>query len=126
MFILGTLLACQPKGNDDPFWKEESQNLSLAFCDHLEKCITPDEWNQIPEKWRTFTQGKLEENNCQAIFRKSRIYSLQVRDVERAKSAYRSCTTQTLQKSCTELQAGALTQIPDCELVRLIQKGKEP
>ncbi|TGM52474.1 LA_2478/LA_2722/LA_4182 family protein [Leptospira vanthielii] len=121
--ILVFLISCKKdKGIMNVDWQNESLSLTAEICAKYRECADK-EWKSIPENLKKFTEGRLEETQCQKRFRESNAYKLLGADPLAIQTAYKDCHKQILQFSCKDLQEGKIETVSSCEVFQKIQNG---
>lgn len=103
-------------------WQNESLSLTAEICTKYRECADK-EWKSIPENLKKFTEGRLEESQCQKRFRESNAYKLIGADPLTIQTTYKECHSQLLKFSCKDLQEGKMETIPSCVSFQKIQSG---
>ncbi|EOQ96982.1 hypothetical protein LEP1GSC195_3169 [Leptospira wolbachii serovar Codice str. CDC] len=103
-------------------WQNESLSLTAEICAKYRECADK-EWKSIPENLKKFTEGRLEESQCQKRFRESNAYKLIGADPLVIQTSYKECHLKILQFSCKDLQEGKIETVSSCEMFQKIQNG---
>lgn len=122
-FIFITAVSCKKdKGMANVEWQNESLGITAEICAKYRECADK-EWKTIPENLKKFTEGRLEETQCQKRFRESNAYKLIGGDPLAIQTAYKECHKQILQFSCKDLQEGKIESVNSCVVFQTIQNG---
>ncbi|MCW7505577.1 LA_2478/LA_2722/LA_4182 family protein [Leptospira paudalimensis] len=108
------------KGINHIEWQNESLGLTSELCKKFRECADT-EWKSIPENLKKFTEGRLEESNCQKRFRESNAYKLIGNDPKLIQSSYIECHKLVMAMTCSELQTGKMDSINACVTFQQIQ-----
>ncbi|TGL24205.1 hypothetical protein EHQ46_03555 [Leptospira yanagawae] len=120
-FFLIQLFSCKKeKGINQIEWQNESLSLTSEICKKFRECAD-SEWKSIPENLKKFTEGRLDETNCQKRFRESNAYKLIGGDPVQIQTIYKECHKSILTMSCGDLQLGKINEIPACVSFQKIQ-----
>lgn len=123
ILVLASTVYCKKdKGKFDLEWQNESLSLTAEICAKYRECADK-EWKSIPENLKKFTEGRLEESQCQKRFRESNAYKLIGADPLAIQTAYKDCHKQILQFSCKDLQEGKMETVSSCVAFQKIQNG---
>ncbi|MCW7491681.1 hypothetical protein ND861_03350 [Leptospira sp. 2 VSF19] len=123
IFVLMVAVSCKKdKGIVNVEWQNESLGLTAEICAKYRECADK-EWKSIPENLKKFTEGRLDETQCQKRFRESNAYKLMGADPLAIQTAYKDCHKQILQFSCKDLQEGKIETVSSCEVFQKIQSG---
>ncbi|MGE8720492.1 LA_2478/LA_2722/LA_4182 family protein [Leptospira terpstrae] len=123
ILVLVSIVSCKKdKGIFNLEWQNESLSLTAEICTKYRECADK-EWKSIPENLKKFTEGRLEESQCQKRFRESNAYKLIGADPLTIQTTYKECHSQLLKFSCKDLQEGKMETIPSCVLFQKIQSG---
>ncbi|WP_232369396.1 LA_2478/LA_2722/LA_4182 family protein [Leptospira abararensis] len=118
-----SIVSCKKdKGMLNLEWQNESLSLTAEICTKYRECADK-EWKSIPDNLKKFTEGRLEETQCQKRFRESNAYKLIGADPLAIQTAYKECYSQVLKFSCKDLQKGKLDAEPSCIAFQKIQNG---
>ncbi|WP_244241309.1 LA_2478/LA_2722/LA_4182 family protein [Leptospira perdikensis] len=121
VIVLMSFVSCKKeKGILSLEWQNESLSLTAEICTKYRECADK-EWKSIPENLKKFTEGRLEETQCQKRFRESNAYKLIGADPLAIQTAYKECHTQILKFSCKDLQEGKIETVPSCLAFQKIQ-----
>ncbi|WP_244279431.1 LA_2478/LA_2722/LA_4182 family protein [Leptospira brenneri] len=122
-FILVFVVSCKKeKGIVNIEWQNESLSLTAEICAKYRNCADK-EWKSIPENLKKFTEGRLEETQCQKRFRESNAYKLIGADPLAIQSTYKECHGNILRFSCQDLQEGKIDTVGACLAFQKIQNG---
>lgn len=122
--ILVSIVSCKKdKGIQNLEWQNESLSLTAEICAKYRDCADK-EWKSIPENLKKFTEGRLDEAQCQKRFRESNAYKLIGADPFAIQTAYKECHSQVLKFSCEDLKEGKIETIPSCVAFQKVQNGK--
>ncbi|MCG6147397.1 hypothetical protein LFX15_03780 [Leptospira levettii] len=121
-FILMLLfVSCKKeKGINHIEWQNESLSLTSDLCKKFRECADT-EWKSIPENLKKFTEGRLEESNCQKRFRESNAYKLIGNDPKLIQTSFQECHKLVMAMTCSELQSGKMDSINACVTFQQIQ-----
>ncbi|XDD46634.1 hypothetical protein AB3N60_00655 [Leptospira sp. WS39.C2] len=108
------------KGINQIEWQNESLSLTSEICKKFRDCADT-EWKTIPEKQKKFTEGMLDEANCQKRFRESNGYKLIGEDPIQIQTSYKKCHKQVMLMSCKDLQNGKIQTTDSCIAFQKIQ-----
>ncbi|MCW7469272.1 LA_2478/LA_2722/LA_4182 family protein [Leptospira kanakyensis] len=123
IFVLVTAVSCKKdKGIINVEWQNESLSLTSEICAKYRECADK-EWKSIPGNLKKFTEGRLDETQCQKRFRESNAYKLIGEDPLAIQTAYKECHKQILLVSCKDLQEGKIDSVPSCVAFQKIQNG---
>lgn len=121
LILFSQMFSCKKeKGTNQIEWQNESLSLTSEICKKFRECADT-EWKTIPENLKKFTEGRLEETNCQKRFRESNAYKLIGGDPNQIQTHYKECHKSILSMSCGDLQLGKMNQIPACVSFQKIQ-----
>ncbi|TGM38573.1 hypothetical protein EHQ92_04325 [Leptospira biflexa] len=121
LFLIGTLFSCKKdKGMNHIEWQNESLSLTSDLCKKFRECADTD-WKSIPENLKKFTEGRLDEANCQKRFRDSNAYKLIGHDPIEIQTVYKQCHKQVMEMKCSDLQSGKMNTISACVTFQTIQ-----
>lgn len=123
ILVFMTVVSCKKdKGIVNVEWQNESLGLTAEICAKYRECADK-EWKTIPENLKKFTEGRLEETQCQKRFRESNAYKLIGADPLAIQTAYKDCHKQILQFSCKDLQEGKIDTVSSCLVFLKVQNG---
>lgn len=123
ILVLVTTESCKKdKGIMNLEWQNESLSLTAEICGKYRECADK-EWKSIPENLKKFTEGRLEETQCQKRFRESNAYKLIGADPLAIQTAYKECHKQIMLFSCKDLQEGKIETINACVAFQKVQNG---
>lgn len=123
IFVLLAAISCKKdKGIINIEWQNESLTLTAEICAKYRECAN-NEWKSIPENLKKFTEGRLEETQCQKRFRESNAYKLIGADPLAIQSAYKECHKQILLFGCKDLQEGKIETVNACIAFQKVQNG---
>ncbi|WP_207764133.1 LA_2478/LA_2722/LA_4182 family protein [Leptospira meyeri] len=123
ILVLETTVSCKKdKGIVNLEWQNESLSLTSEICAKYRECADK-EWKSIPENLKKFTEGRLDEAQCQKRFRESNAYKLIGADPFEIQTVYKECHKQILLFSCKDLQEGKIETVPTCVAFQKIQNG---
>ncbi|MBM9590139.1 hypothetical protein JWG41_06765 [Leptospira sp. 201903075] len=118
------MVSCKKdKGIQNLEWQNESLSLTAEICAKYRDCADK-EWKSIPENLKKFTEGRLDEAQCQKRFRESNAYKLIGADPFVIQTAYKECHSQVLKFSCEDLKEGKIETVPSCVAFQKVQNGK--
>lgn len=121
ILLLVSFLSCKKeKGINQIDWQNESLSLTSEICKKFRECAD-SEWKTIPENLKKFTEGRLDETNCQKRFRESNAYKLIGSDPSQIQTTYKQCHKELISMSCKDLQSGKVESIPSCVSFQKIQ-----
>ncbi|WP_244290279.1 LA_2478/LA_2722/LA_4182 family protein [Leptospira bourretii] len=123
ILVLVTTVYCKKdKGIMNLEWQNESLSLTSEICAKYRECADK-EWKSIPENLKKFTEGRLDETQCQKRFRESNAYKLIGADPLAIQTAYKECHKQIMLFSCKDLQEGKIETINACVAFQKVQNG---
>lgn len=121
--VLLVVVSCKKdKGIMNLEWQNESLSLTSEICGKYRECADK-EWKSIPENLKKFTEGRLDETQCQKRFRESNAYKLIGADPLAIQTAYKECHKQIMLFSCKDLQEGKIETINACVAFQKVQNG---
>lgn len=122
--VLVSIVSCKKdKGIQNLEWQNESLSLTAEICAKYRDCADK-EWKSIPENLKKFTEGRLDEAQCQKRFRESNAYKLVGADPFAIQTAYKECHSQVLKFSCEDLKEEKIETVPSCVAFQKVQNGK--